>query len=338
MRTLAILALVAFAGCISASIESRPDGSYTATRLWSDVPLVVETPEGGGSVAAAPSGGDGWANGWTGISSSPRMWLPDPLSADSFSVSYRGNPSPPAYVNFGLTDLEGRSGVMYRQMDQGEPVWNASRRTGLALPDNTMAVHLEFWHYMEPGEGLNGKRFGFESHPNAAGGGVIAGVDDATTLGLGLPGGWSVRFTPRPRSGATTTFDKYALYTYSQNRRDDGAPFANGKLYGATFNTPNASGVVGSWVKINWTIVMNSPYTADGRMLLWVDNALVLDKGGILWQEDIAQHPIRSFYWGWMWGGVPGKFPPSWTFREYYGDARVGVTSRTNALENPWPF
>jgi hypothetical protein len=47
-RALAILAVLALAGCTTATVEKRGDGSYSAsvTRLWSDVTLSLAAPDG----------------------------------------------------------------------------------------------------------------------------------------------------------------------------------------------------------------------------------------------------------------------------------------------------
>jgi hypothetical protein len=332
MRRRAILALVAFAGGTGAAIESQPAGSYTAgpTRL-SRIGITV--------AQLSTGGGDGWTNGWEGLSESPRGWLPDPLSASAFSVQWRSWSSPPGYVNFGLTNIGGRNGVMYRQMDNEMPVFNADRRVNVGFPAGTMAVHLEWWAYIDSsGRMPNGKRFGFHD-AGGAGGGTVGGANDTTTSGLGRAGGWSVRWTPRGSASAELRVpDRHALYTYCQNRRDLGAPYNGGKLWGATFNTASGTLPLGQWVRLNWTLVLNSPFVADGLMRLWVNGTQVSDRPGILWQQDITQHPFHRFWWSWMWGGVPENMPPSSTWREHYGDFRIGVTSRANALANPWPF
>jgi hypothetical protein len=228
---------------------------------------------------------------------------------------------------------------MYRQMDQGMPVFNADRNVSIGFPTGTMAVHLEWWANIDnSGRLIPGKRFGFRD-VGGAGGGTVAGVDDTTTSGLGRPGGWSVRWMPRGTSSSELRVPSlHSFYTYCQNRRDFGAPTSGGKLYGVTFNTASGTVPLGQWVKLNWTITLNSPFQADGFMRFWVNGTEIFNRTGLLWQQDITKHPFHSFWWSWMWGGVPENFPPSSTWRERYGDFRIGVTSRANAVANPWPF
>ena len=299
----------------------------------------------GGSVANASSDGGDWTSGWTEVSTSPRMWMPSDFSSSSVSVQWRDDyPAPPAFVDFGLTNHEGRNGVIYRGNHADEPVWNSERRSSLVLPDNTMAVHLDWWHYMPTNAWMHtGKRMGFESRPHAAGGATVAGVTDTSQGELGLPGGWSTRFYPNKiyNSSSNTYPERYSFYSYMQNRKAFGAKNqSNGRLFGATRSTAGGTAVMGAWVRLSWTLIMNSPFNADGASYFWVDGVLSESTTGILWQEDIAQHPIRSFYLSWMYGGTPpnADLIPRRTFREYYGDARIGITSRANALANPWPF
>ena len=48
MRPLAILALLALAGCTTAEITRTPDGYHASlTRVWSSVALEIGTPDGG---------------------------------------------------------------------------------------------------------------------------------------------------------------------------------------------------------------------------------------------------------------------------------------------------
>jgi hypothetical protein len=96
--------------------------------------------------------------------------------------------------------------------------------------------------------------------------------------------------------------------------------------------------LLNQWVKFNWTIVLNSPYNANGLTRFWVNDTLRLSIDGVLWQQEIDNHPFHRFWWSWMWGGVAENVPPIGTWREHFGDFRLGITSRANALANPWPF
>lgn len=350
MRLLAILALAVLAGWTSADIKSQLDGSSlsSSTRPRGDVALVLERPETGGRTISQTSGSSDWANGWMEVSTSSRMWMPSDFSSSSVSVQWRdGHPAPPAFVDFGVTNHEGRNDVIYRGIHAEEPVWNSERRSNLVLPDNTMAVHLDWWHYMPTNAWMQtGKRIGFESHPHAAGGAKIAGAVDRSEGPLGLSGGWSTRFYPNKiySSSSNTYPERYSFYSYMQNRKAFGAKNqSDGRLFGATRSTEGGTAIMGSWVRLSWTLIMNSPFNADGESHFWVNGVLRETTTGILWQEDIAKHPIRSFYLSWMYGGTPQQLTPhrlvpERTFREYYGDARIGVNSRDNALDNPWPF
>jgi hypothetical protein len=253
------------------------------------------------------------------------------------------NPSGPAdQVTFGLANQAGRNGVMYREHRVGVPVYNTGRYVTLGFPAGTKAVHLEWWTYIDSnGRMTNGKRFGF-ADDGGAGGAKVAGVTDTTTGPLGLAGGWSSRWTPRGNAATEVRVpDRHALYTYMQNRREfDASIGSDGRVFGATANSSGGTAVRGSWFKMNWTLVLNSPYTADGIERLWYNEALIISRNGILWQQNIDNHPITRFWWAWMWGGTPTRsnMLPLDNFREYHGDFRVGITSRANALANPWPF
>ena len=71
---------------------------------------------------------------------------------------------------------------------------------------------------------------------------------------------------------------------------------------------------------------------------MWINGILQLDVQRMIWQQDINSYPNDRFYISWMWGGTEQGYLPLATFREYFGDARMGITSRSNALANPWPF
>lgn len=300
--------------------------------------VVSRTARIGIEVSAAPSGGGGWVNGWQELTTSPRGWLPDPLTSSAFSVNYRSWSSPPGYINFGLTNKAGRNGVMYRQMDEGMPVFNSNRSVNVGFPSGTMAVHLEWWGFYDSNARLAiGKRFGFHD-VGGAGGSQIAGVTDTTTSGLGLPGGWSVRWSPAGSSSSSVLVPQfYTWYSYMQNRRALGRTNVNGVLPGLT-TFSNSGFPLNQWVKFNWTIVLNSPYQANGIMRMWVNGTLRLSLDGILWQEEIDNHPFHRFWWSWMWGGVAENVPPVGTWREHFGDFRLAIASRANAIASPWPF
>lgn len=201
------------------------------------------------------------------------------------------------------------------------------------LPQKAEAVHLEFDLSIDgPRHKVGGKLLGF-SGGGGAGGGHVAGVPDVQG---GARGGWSARILAGSASdGRGGRTQGLRLYLYPQNREELGArrSGSDNRLFGKSAFSWRSSLKEG-FNKIGLTIVTNTPQTADGAAILWLNGKQSARVDNIMWQADPEFIPVDKFYWAHMFGGSWRKLPAPDDIVEQYMNFKIFSCDRESALSN----
>lgn len=142
--------------------------------------------------------------------------------------------------------------------------------------------------------GPPGKLFGVYGGGNAFGG-VVGALDrpsdreDACRNGVG---GWSSRVSHGP---------ELRVYAYSYHQNRDSKCQGDNK-FGQTFSQ-KVSVRTGDWVTFRQEIVMNSNNSANGSLKIWMDDKLLFNKSGLMYQRQADNYGIKGWSISNMFGG-----------------------------------